>query len=147
MKLNSEVSLTKVVYALLIVIAVIAIVYSTDLPPARASADIGPAVYPVSLAVLIILFAIADSFVSSRIQKKVPASELLQALGTGAVMLVAIWLSSVFGLFVVLPIAAFVTLRIAGSRRLMVNAAYSMVFTALLWGFFDKLLGIPLHQF
>lgn len=61
-------------------------------------------------------------------------------------MLVAIWLSTVFGLFVVLPVAAFVTLRIAGSRRLMVNAAYSVVFTALLWGFFDKLLGIPLHQ-
>lgn len=144
--MNGKVSLTKVMYALLIALAAVFIFQALELPPARESADIGPSFYPLCLAVLIIVFAIADLFVSAHIHVKLPARELLLALGTGAVMLSAIWLSTVFGLFYVLPVAAFVTLWIAGSKRWAINAVYSVVFTGLLWALFDQLLGIPLHQ-
>lgn len=144
-QMDKQVPLTKLVYVALAIFATVFLVDALKMPPPRDPSDIGSAFLPIILLLLIFVFAGIDFFVSKSMHRTISARDLVLAIVTSAVMFLTIWLGANFGLFLVLPIASFITLWIAGSRRLIANAVFSVVFVGFIWLLFDKLLGMPLH--
>lgn len=139
--------LTHAIYLVLIAFGVLILVQSGTFPGALSSRDIGPAAFPRALAAIMIALIVVDLVVSRKRVRRVPAGHLalpLLVLVAVATVLVA---ADLLGLFVVLPFALFAGLWLCGSRRLLANTLYSVLFPALLWGLFDQLLGIPIASF
>lgn len=139
--------LTHLIYLGLIAFGAVIVVTSGTFPKALSSRDIGPAALPEALAVLMIVLILADLYLSRRRARFVPFSLVALGIGVGAALAVVIFAATHLGFFVVLPFALFAGLWLSGSRRLVANGIYSIVFPAMLWLLFDRLLQIPIASF
>jgi hypothetical protein len=136
--------LTYLIYLGLIGFGVLIVVSSGSFPGALSPRDIGPAALPRALAIIMIMLIAVDFYLSRRRARFVPFSLVGLALGVGAAVASVIWVATHVGFFMVLPFALFAGLWVSGSRNMIANTLYSLVFPAVLWLLFDKLLQIPI---
>lgn len=141
------ISITYLIYAGLIVFALIFLGVAQSFPGALSPRDIGPAALPQGLAILMIVLIVSDAIISRHRARKMPVSDALLAGSVAVIMGGAIWLAQYWGFFAVLPVTLFVGLWLAGSRRMLANLVYSLVLPVALWFIFDQLLLIPLASF
>lgn len=141
------VPITYLIYLGLIAFALIFLGAAQSFPGAFSPRDIGPAALPQGLAIIMIVLILVDAIISRRRARKIPVSDVLLVCIVAGVMGASIWLTHYLGLFVVLPVALFVGLWLSGSKRLIANLLYSLLFPAALWIVFDQLLLIPLTSF
>ncbi|PMR72965.1 tripartite tricarboxylate transporter TctB family protein [Billgrantia endophytica] len=140
------VPLVHIIYICLFAMGALFIWMTQAFPRPLSADDIGPAMFPIWLAIVMMTLIVVDTVISWGRAKKVPLGDVglafLFALGMGS----AVWASSRFGLFYVLPVALYTGLWVIGSRRLVVNGIFSLAMSVVLWALFDQLLSIPLSR-
>ncbi|MDI5935312.1 tripartite tricarboxylate transporter TctB family protein [Halomonas kalidii] len=140
------VPLVHIIYVCLFAMGALFIWTTQAFPRPLSAHDIGPAVFPMWLAIVMMTLIVVDTLISWGRARKVPLGNVglavLFALGMGS----TVWASSRFGFFYVLPVALYIGLWAIGSRRLVVNGIFSLVMPVVLWAIFDQLLSIPLAR-
>ncbi|WP_373086580.1 tripartite tricarboxylate transporter TctB family protein [Sneathiella sp.] len=136
--------LTLVLYAGLAALTILLLVTAGSFPEALSGRDIGPAAFPASLAVLMLVLMACDVVISRRQLKRVHVKVILQAGSTALLVALAVWCAAHWGFFYVLPFALFVGLRLAGSKSWLANGIFSVVLPLALWVLFDYVLLIPI---
>lgn len=139
--------LARILYVALLVVAAVFLWHSVSFPGAQSDRDIGPATFPQWVAVSMIVLILADLVLSRRRTPYLPVADLGIAAVVAVLVGGTIWAATLVGFFVALPPALFVGLRLAGSRSLVANGAYSIVFPAALWLIFGYLLQLPITSF
>jgi hypothetical protein len=140
------VPLARFLYAALLLIGLVFLWTAGSFPEAQSPNDIGPAAFPRWLAAAMIVLIAADLVLSWRQTRRVALSDLGLAAVVACGMVAMIWAAGRFGFFVVLPPALFAGLWLAGSRSLIANAAYSILFPAVIWALFVHLLQLPIDS-
>ena len=136
--------LAHLIYAALLVLAVVFIWQAQGFPGAQSRRDVGPAAFPVWVAAGMIGLILLDVVVSRRLVRPTNFADLGLAAAVGGLLALSVWLASRFGFFAVLPFALFVGLWLAGSRHHVANLAFSILMPAVLWLLFDRVLLIPI---
>lgn len=140
------VPLSHIIYAFLFAMAVIFLWEAQTFPRPLSAGDIGAAMFPIWLAIIMMVLIVVDLFVSKGQARKVPYSDIglavLFAMGMGG----TVWAASQFGFFYVLPVALFIALRLIGSKRYLANSIFSIAMPIVLWFLFDQTLNIPLSR-
>lgn len=139
-----KIPLALLLYAGLAAVAVVLIVTAGSFPKALSARDIGPATFPLSLAVLMLILMACDAAMSWRRIERVHVRVILQAGSVALLVAMAVWCATQFGFFYVLPVALFIGLRLAGSRSLVANGIFSICLPLVLWVLFDYVLLIPI---
>lgn len=140
------VPLSHIIYAILFAIAVIFLWEAQTFPRPLSAGDIGAAMFPIWLSIIMMVLIVADLFLSKGQARKVPVSDLGLAVLFAICMGGTVWAASRFGFFYVLPVALFVALRLIGSNRYLANGLFSIAMPLVLWFVFDQLLNIPLSR-
>lgn len=140
------VTLSHIIYAILFAVAVIFLWEAQTFPSPLSTSDIGAAMFPVWLVIILMILIIVDLFVSRGHAQKVPYSDIVLAVLFAIGMGGTVWGASQFGFFYVLPVAMFIALRLIGSRRYLANGIFSIVMPIVLWFLFDQTLNIPLSR-
>lgn len=140
------VPLVHIIYVCLFAMGALFIWSTQAFPKPLSAYDIGPAMFPMWLAIVMMTLIVVDTVISWGRAKKVPLGDVglavLFALGMGG----AVWASSRFGFFYILPAALYAGLWAIGSRRMVVNGIFSLAMPLVLWLLFDQLLSIPLSR-
>lgn len=139
-----NVPLARFVYAALLLIGLVFLWTAGSFPGAQSPNDIGPAVFPRWLAAAMIVLIAVDLVLSWQQAKRVALSDIGLAAAVACGTVATIWAAGRFGFFAVLPPALFAGLWLAGSRSLLANAAYSILFPAAIWAIFAHLLQLPI---
>ncbi len=138
--------LTHVVYVALFGLAVLVLYQAQAFPGPQSPRDIGPAVFPLWLAGVMIALILADVVISRRRIRWTRFGDVGLAVGCVLLLSAAVYAASQFGFFYVLPVALFVGLWLSGSRRLLANGLFSLALPAILWVLFDQVLLIPIGE-
>lgn len=136
--------LLRLIYAGLLLVAVIFLWQAQQFPGPLSRRDIGPAVFPQWLAGAIVVLCSVGLVVGWRSTPRVPWNEVALPLLVGGGVAAAVWLATLFGFFVVLPFVLFAGLWLAGSRQWVANGLFSLLLPLGTWVIFVKLLGLPL---
>lgn len=140
------ISFAPVIYLVLAGIAVVFLVAADGFPAALSARDIGPAAFPVWLAGAMLALIAVDLVISRHRMIRVPLSALGRAMAAAALLCATVWLAEQAGFFVILPLAVFSGLWLAGSRSWVANALFSLGLPAVIWLLFDRILMIPMSS-
>jgi len=142
-----RVPLGLVIYFSLLLVGIIAIITALTFPKALSQYDIGPAGFPITIAITMIALIVLDAFFSFNTKSDVKLDEIVLAFLFLLAMISFVQLANYLGFFYSLPFASFIGLRALGSRAYIINLIYSIMITAIFWGLFEKILLIPLSSF
>ncbi len=138
--------LVHIIYACLFALGVLVIWTAQAFPGAQSARDIGPAMFPVWLAGIMMTLIVVDLLISRKNARWVPLGDVGLAVVFAVAMASVVWASTRFGFFYVLPVALFIGVIAMGSRNWLANGLFSLLMPIVLWQLFDRLLGIPIAQ-
>lgn len=141
------VRLTSFLYAIVVVVAVAFYAIATTFPSALTPGDIGPAVFPQSVAAFLVVLIAIEGLVARQTWRPVPLSDITIGFAAGAYISVAVILTGIVGIYIALPPALFGALWLLRERRVGLTLAYSLGFTFFLWAFFSYALDMPIGTF
>lgn|GEM_PF-3487420 len=141
------VRLAPILYVVLVVVAVAFYAIATTFPGPFSPGDLGPALFPQAIAVLMLVLIVVEWMAARRTWRPVPLSDVGVGFAAGVYVAAAVVLAGIVGIYVVLPPVLFAALWLLGERRIGLVLAYSIGFPLFLWAFFAYALGKPIGTF